>query len=396
MRVLAWGFARMLSARFLPACLLLGGLLGCSSSSSPGFQPEPDAQAAADATMSGADAGSDAAAPEGGLDASAADGAPDGPPTGDSQPDAPVEAGPPPVVLASDVPNAWLLAVEGGSLYWLDFVAGDGGAPVGRVMTMPVAGGPEVILAATPGVMPQRLVVDGADVVWLDDRGAVWRVARGGGRARLVPSGALDALAASGASAFCRVGAGISRVALDGGGVTALTSTGSPLDLAVAAGQVFWATASGTLERISATDGGTPSHLVRPQADASADEYVSPTAYQNLATDGVRLYWNRVPSATVTGAVLSVPVKGGAPTVLASTGGDTPLSVATDGKDVYYLDLGPTTTLRRVAIDGGAPALVDTAGLESADISGSPGPTIALDARNVYVLDPPRILKIAR
>ncbi len=67
-----------------------------------------------------------------------------------------------------------------------------------------------------------------------------------------------------------------------------------------------------------------------------------------LATDGVRYYWTSYDGGTVS----SVPLGGGATTVLASTQ-NFPYGIATDGVNVYWANLG-SGTICKVPVGGGA------------------------------------------
>jgi hypothetical protein len=317
---------------------------------------------------------------------------------GDAAPEAAVEAGPPqPVVLATDAPNAWLLATDGTSVYWIDQMGADAGAGSGHVMSMPVDGGTEVTLATTTGRAPERLAIDANNVYWTDDASGLWQVSKSGGTAtQLDGTHAALPVAASGGFVYYGVvpGAGVSKVPVDGGTVTPLATSGSPVDLVVVAGDVFWANVNGTIEDVPAGAGGTPFTLLGPDVDAASGEFVTSTTAQNITTDGTSLYWNRHPGA-YPGAVMSLPVGGGSPQVVVNTGTDTPMSVATDGASIFYLDEGASTSLVQVPI-GGSPTTLTTSDLGAAAIAGSPGPTIAVDSKSVYWLNPPQIVKIAK
>jgi hypothetical protein len=309
------------------------------------------------------------------------------------------DGGPPPVVLVSDAPNASLLATDGTSVFWIDWLAGDAGQQNGRVMKVGVDGGSETTLASTPGVVPESLAMDGTNVYWTESDGKLWQVSKVGGTAQpLVASGVATPVAASGGSVyFCpSTGGGVQSVPVDGGTVITLAAAGQPVDLVVAGGSVYWADSSGHIATVSIADGGAPTVLV--SSDAGPGEYVSNTAYQNLATDGTNLYWPRLPNGSYSGAVMSLPLGGGTPQVVLDIGTDSPQSVATDGTHVYFLDVAGTSSLVSLvpADDGGSPATITSADMGTANITGVPGPTIAVDSTSVYWLDPPQIVKVAK
>lgn len=384
--------------------------LACSSSSGPGTGGGEDSSlpdvtadgsdggsidqsAEAEAETSEVDAPSEASldAPHEASEAGSADAAPDGM-SGDA--DA-APAGP--VALASDAPNARQLAVDGVDVFWIDYVAGDGG-PVGRVMSVPVAGGTEATLATTSGSKPQYLAIDSANVYWSDDSGALRQVAKQGGSVTtLVSTGASAQIAANGGEVYYAVsGTSVSRVGIDAGAGQSLSTSGNPIDLVVLAGNVYWANATlGLIEYVSTSTGGTPSTLVAPDPEAGAGEFVSTTPVQNLITDGTSLYWNRSPAGSYAGAIMAVAAGGGSPSVVVNTSADTPFSIATDGSQIYYLDIGATNSLMRLPI-GSSPATLTTTSVGSANIAGTSGPTIAVDGTSVYWLNPPQVMRMAK
>ena len=363
----------------------------CSSSStsgSPGSDAGLDSSTAVDSTTGegGADGGNDATESETGNESGAGD-------AGDAGVEA-GEAGPPPVVLVSDAPNAWLIATDGTSVYWIDWVTTDAGQQNGRVMQVAVDGGGETPLAITPGVIPVGLAIDTGNVYWTESDSKLWQVSKSGGTPTLLQDAAVAApLTAAGGFVYFRPtgDSGVEAVPVDGGAVTALSATGNPVDLAVVAGGVYWADATGHIAYVTIADAGTPAYLV----NGFPGQYVSATIYQNLTTDGTSLYWPRGPGANPSG-VMAIPLSGGTPQPLVDAGTDSPRSVVTDGIRVYYLDVTGSVALVAIPVDGGTPVTITTAGLGSADISGTPGPTIAIDSTSVYWLNPPQIMRIAK
>lgn len=318
-------------------------------------------------------------------------------------PDSALEAGAPqPTPVVTDAPNATALLGDGTNLYWIDSIGVDGGT-VGRVMKVPVGGGMETTLATTPGVPTERLVLDGANIYFTDGANTVWQVPKLGGAAAtpLITSDEFAPLGALNGTVYFGASNGISEVTVgadsgvDAG--TILTTTGGPVDMVAVAGDLFWANpVAGLIQYVAAGSGGTPTTLVGPDPEAGVGEFVSATLVQNLITDGTSLYWNRAPNDTYSGAIMAVPVGGGPPSVVVNTGSDMAYSVATDGTSIYYLDLGATVSLAKVAIGSNMPSIVTAVGVSSAGILGTPGPTIAVDSTNVYWLNPPQILRIAK
>ncbi len=402
---------RAFSATVAPGCavglaLACALLAGCSSDSSNdlGTDGGPGSDAGKlDGTMaeaSGDDAG------EGGVDASV-----EASPV-DAGADTALEAsGPAPTVLAADVPNPSFLVTDGAYLYWTDFVVTDAGTPLGRVMKMPVAGGAEVTLATEPGMFPAGLAVDAVSVYWVDDHGALYAAplspggdAGAGAPVTLATGVAASAIATDGQFVYVESGLGtsVARVPIDGGATVTLASPdagGAPAGIAIDAVNVYWpAPAGGAILAVPKAGGATVT--LASNASAGAGAYVSATSYQNVASDGTDVFWNRYPgNPSPSGGVLAAAIAGGdggsAPSLLYDAGAATPFSVVADGTSVYFLTAGNTPALVRAPLDGGAATML--AGDQfAAGITGDPGPTVAVDAVSVYWLSPPQILKIAK
>jgi hypothetical protein len=319
---------------------------------------------------------------------------------------APEASGPPPTVLASDVPNPSFLVTDGAFLYWTDFVETDAGTPLGRVMKMPVAGGAEVTLATEPGMFPAGLAVDTANVYWVDDHGALYAAAlapdAGGAPVVLAAGVAASSIAADGQYVYVEsgLGSGVARVPIDGGAAVTLAAPDAgfaPAGIAIDAVNVYWpAPAGGAILAVPKAGGATVTLV--SNVGAGAGGYVSATSYQNVASDGTAVAWNRYPgNPSPSGGVLAIAIaaEGGAPSLLYDAGVATPFSVVTDGTSVYFLTAGNTPSLVRAPFDGGT-AVVLAADQFAAGITGDPGPTVAVDAVSVYWLSPPQILKIVK
>jgi hypothetical protein len=384
------------------ASSLVGGtFMACSSGSSGGSGPGGDGgtDAAHDGTMVDGARNDGSQVEGGGLDA-----AEDAELEPDAQDAAPVESGPPPTVLASDVPNPSYLVTDGTYLYWTDFVQTDAAAALGRVMKMPVAGGAEVTLATEPGLFPAGLAVDTANVYWVDSQGTLYAAPLAGGAAVTLATGVgQSSIAADGQFVYVEsaLGAGVARVPVDGGTMTtlALPDAGlAPAGIAIDTANVYWpAPLGGAILAVPKAGGATITLVSNGIAGAGA--YVSATSYQNVVSDGTAVFWNRYPgSSSPSGGVLAVSVagEGGAPSLLYDAGSNaTPFSVVTDGANVYFLTAGNTPSLVRAPADGSAAVLLATDQF-AAGITGDPGPTVAVDGVSVYWLSPPQILKVAK
>jgi hypothetical protein len=395
---------RVVSATVALGCSLLAG---CSSGSSndlgeAGAGSGPDA-GKLDGTMLEGSTEDDAG--EGGAVDASAEASPVDAGTRDGAPEA---SGPPPTVLASDVPNPSYLVTDGAFLYWTDFVVTDAGASLGRVMKMPVAGGAEATLATEPGMFPAGLAVDAVSVYWVDDHGALYAVPLAGpgdaGPPVMLATGvAASSIAADGQFVYVEsgLGTGVARVPVDGGAAVTLAvpdAGGAPAGIAIDAVNVYWPAPAGG-EILAVPKAGGATMTLASNRGAGAGAYVSATGYQNVASDGTDVFWNRYPgNPSPSGGVLGVLVAsdgGTAPSLVYDAGVATPFSVVTDGTSVYFLTAGNTPALVKAPRDGGAAAVL--AGDQfAAGITGDPGPTVAVDAVSVYWLSPPQILKIAK
>jgi hypothetical protein len=96
-----------------------------------------------------------------------------------------------------------------------------------------------------------------------------------------------------------------------------------------------------------------------------------------LAVDSASVYWTSAGSPGGNGAVMKVPLAGGTPVTIASSGNFLP-AIAVDSTSVYWVDVHAGAVMK-VPLAGGTPitlaSTVDTAGL---------GRGIAVDANSVY------------
>jgi hypothetical protein len=193
---------------------------------------------------------------------------------------------------------------------------------------------------------PTGIAVDGAHVYWSDYVArAVIMVAVDGGTPAPIATGLAGpfGVATDGTSVYCaNHGDGtIVRIPIDpeaGGPVDVVSSQTTIWTVVVAAGNVFWADWGPYV-----VDAGYPqgSIMKLPLDGGMVVKLVSPVDQPyNIAVDSKNVYW------TQPGAVMSVPVGGGSPTVVAR--GQTPDSIAVDDTSVYWSDPGVGTIMRLV------------------------------------------------
>ena len=172
---------------------------------------------------------------------------------------------------------------------------------VGTVMKMPIAGGNPTMLASN--LSPIGIAVDGTSVYWANGFGS--------------NSGTLM------------------KVPIDGGAPTTLASgLGSPTDVSVAGGYVYWtnggknsgADSTGTVMR-TPIDGGTPLTIASQQNGS-----------YGIAVDGTSVYWTN----ELGGTIVVAPLGGGASSTLA-TGQSAPRGIVVDATGVYWANEGTPT-----------------------------------------------------
>jgi hypothetical protein len=216
----------------------------------------------------------------------------------------------------------------------------------GRIIRVPLAGGPSVTLAS--GVdAPGHIATDGAFLYWTGGttQGSITRLALGDGAVPTTLVGGLShPLAIAVADGFVywtdfadgtvlRTPAAPSDADAgttpDGGASPAVMRLAyglqRPADLAVRDGYVYYPDRAGRVLRIP-TGGGAPDLLATVTA-----------APFGVATDGVAVYWS---APGTPGGVFKAPVSGAGPVVtIAGTELD-PHFLAVDGTSVYWGDWG--------------------------------------------------------
>jgi hypothetical protein len=253
--------------------------------------------------------------------------------------------GPPPVALASRLPNPFAITVDSTNVYWTDLGTSSGN---GAILQTPIAGG-EIITLAFGQAQPIAIAVDEAQVFWIasDD---VLAVPIGGGQLTTIATDPLHPAAL--------VDDGTNLYWLDSGngadgaliGWSPASGTATTLAAALSKSQaltfdtdtLYWATfaSDGAIESLPKAGGAMAATLASGLGGILA-----------LAVDATSVYSTNHFDGTIT----RTPKTGGLPITLAS--GFTGLSgLAVDATDLYWTDTG-TGYVDRLPLAGGqAPA----------------------------------------
>ena len=138
-----------------------------------------------------------------------------------------------PVILASGQNSPQDIAVDGTSVYWVNFGTVTNNNKDGTVMKVPIAGGTPMQLAGGQ-TMPRRLVVDATSVYWTasNSTGTVMKVPLGGGATTQLASaqGSPWGVAVDATSVYWTNWGGgtVMKVPLSGGAATQLASGQRP------------------------------------------------------------------------------------------------------------------------------------------------------------------------
>jgi hypothetical protein len=242
------------------------------------------------------------------------------------------------------VPSRSALAMDGSELYWVEPEAG--------LYAAPLAGGRPRPLATLPDAEDCKPRVEGVAVEVACERG-IYRVAKHPGpfprRARDEWHGIPQTLAVTPTDLYWaeRAGKGWSDAAFVGWkkGAAAPSELGRETEipdsrLVADATHLYYWLRAGTVKRI-ARSGGAPEIIVdssrvvptRPPIPEAALNFSQ--AFDTVALDAEHVYW----IAPRQGAVFRAEKSGGAPQVLAD-GLDTPVALAVDAGQVYFLTAG--------------------------------------------------------
>jgi hypothetical protein len=286
------------------------------------------------------------------------------------------DAGPEPVILASglDVPGD--IALDAAYTYWVE---SGGETANGTVKRVSICGGPVATLASGQST-PAAIAVDTTNVYWVNEaytpQATLMKVAKAGGSAQtvLAPLVGIDSIALGTGAVYLGGSLGaVTSVPLDGGSPTIVVPGNTEVtSLVVAATRVYWMdlgagalaaavkasplTPSGAVTTLaSGLSGATNlvadatylysievaagfSHIVRVPLAGGPVQVIasdSPAALAvPIAIDAAHIFWARTSPSM--GEVVEAPIGGGAPTVLASASGQTPVSIAVDGSNVYW------------------------------------------------------------
>jgi hypothetical protein len=175
---------------------------------------------------------------------------------------------------------------------------------------------------------------------------------------------------------------GIRRMPLGGGAVTTLATVNanSLESIAVSSSAVFWTDiGAGTVMSVPLAGG---------EVTALASSQNNPA---NIAVDETNVYWTNLgtwksdeTTSYVDGAVMSVPLRGGTPTALA-TGVSKPEAITVDAVNIYWGSVGAQNTVMQLPKGGGT-----AIALNVGPGSGTTGPGllgIVSDGTNVYWTD---------
>jgi hypothetical protein len=223
------------------------------------------------------------------------------------------------------------IAVDATSVYWTDF-------GTGKLMKVPLAGGPAVTLAM-PGQSSriQGLAVVG-DSVYFTAFDSVMTVPTGGGPVTVLAfsdaGSGPQGVAADTQNVYWTtfVGGTVERAPLVGGGqpIALATMQSYPEGIALDTANVYWAT-SGTVMKVP-IGGGQPQTLAL--APGTNPGWGGIDIDTGIAVDGANVYFADYQG----GAIMKVPIDGGSAVVVAS--GTSPLGVALDDAYVYWTDIG--------------------------------------------------------
>jgi hypothetical protein len=264
--------------------------------------------------------------------------------------------------------NSSALALGGGNAYWSELGAVSGCCITGGTGTLrrvPLAGGGASNVVAALD-LPASVGFDGSNLVWTEP----WRIgkaAAGGTGVTTLASGIgsnMARIATDAASVYVLDGDFIKKVPLAGGQAEKLAYTNSGIlgdlslavqDIATDGVNVYWTTTNGpfapTVRKVGVSGGaatiiGSGGGFVNPQ-----------DCYWRIAVQGSRVYWSSGGnSGPVSCAVNTVSVNGGTVTTVI----DYPFlaDFTVDDSYVYFADGSSGPAIRKVPVGGGTASVV--------------------------------------
>lgn len=280
------------------------------------------------------------------------------------------------MILALGVHIPAAITVDQSAVYWVD--ANNESTPSGSVAKVSSAGGAvlgTISVLATGLSDPRSIAVNATSVFFATtaDTLVVGSVAKGGGPTTPIATGtrdpnyvALDAsyvywtdpsqiqraplsggppsqiatftagggpIALDSSSVYWSDGASLQKAPLAGGPATPVASVQQVAGLAVHNGQVYWTNGYDLV--MSAAADGTSTKTLASSQDAPGD----------LVVDSSGVYWV---NTGLSGTVMTLPLNGWQPLVLASSGQSNPVHIAVDANAVYWAT-GRGGTIMKIA-----------------------------------------------
>lgn len=282
------------------------------------------------------------------------------------------------VELLATVDSPWGLAVDATTVY----VAGQGAPPSAHpLVAIPIAGGQPNSIAAGSN---WTVAIDGMRVYWGDGT-SIRSCAKqdcAGSTIVLAQASGVHGIAVDATSVYWAMTSGrtVMKVDKNGGASSVLASGTYPYELTVDEANVYWtdhdSTGNGTVMSVPVT-GGSPVQL------AAAKD----TSTMGIAVDKKNVYFT-----TGDGKMMQVPKHGGPVLTLSTALGNEPWGIATDGQNVYGVSepFDGLGAIVRVPVGGGAAKVL---------ASGQVAPVgIAVDASYVYWTDVEagKVMRIAK